>query len=126
MEFLDGLYHNFLRFFTWEEFSFLFTGTGVLIILNLVLSEGLLSFDNALVLAILVSHLPRDKFYKLGPFQMSIQQWALIAGILGAYLFRIIAIGLGTYLIQFWSLQFLGGGYFLWLAYEHFFVAEEE
>lgn len=126
MEFLDGLYHNFLRFFTWEEFSFLFTGTGVLIILNLILSEGLLSFDNALVLAILVSHLPRDKFYKLGPFQMSIQQWALIAGILGAYLFRIIAIGLGTYLIQFWTLQLLGGGYLLWLAYEHFFVAEEE
>jgi YkoY family integral membrane protein len=126
MEFLDGLYHNFLRFFSWEELSFLLTGTGVLVMLNLVLSEGLLSFDNALVLAIMVSHLPRDRFYKLGPFEMSIQQWALTAGIVGAYFFRVIAIGLGTYLIQFWTLQLLGGGYLLWLAYEHFFAAAVE
>jgi YkoY family integral membrane protein len=126
MEFLDGLYHNFLRFFSWEELSFLFTGTGMVVMLNLVLSEGLLSFDNALVLAILVSHLPRDRSYKLGPFKMSIQQWALTAGIFGAYTFRVIAIGLGTYLIQFWTLQLIGGGYLLWLAYEHFLGGEEE
>lgn len=126
MEFLDGLYHNFLRFFSWEELSFLFTGTGMLVMLNLVLSEGLLSFDNALVLAILVSHLPRDQSYKVGPVKMSIQQWALTAGIFGAYFFRVIAIGLGTYLIQFWTLQLIGGGYLLWLAYEHFLVGEDE
>ena len=122
MEFLDGLYHNFLRFFSWEELSFLVTGTGVLGMLNLVLSEGLLSFDTALVLAILVSHLPKDKSYKLGPVEMSIQQWGLTAGIVGAYVFRVIAIGLGTYLIQFWTLQLIGGGYLLWLGYEHFFA----
>lgn len=126
MDFLDGLYHNFLRFFSWEELSFLFTGTGALIMLNLVLSEGLLSFDNALVLAILVSHLPRDRHYRLGPIEMSIQQWALTAGIFGAYFFRVIAIALGTYLIQFWFLQLIGGGYLLWLAYEHFFAGEED
>lgn len=126
MEFLDGLYHNFLRFFSWEELSFLFTGTGVLIMLNLVLSEGLLSFDNALVLAILVSHLPKDESYKLGPFEMSIQQWGLTAGIVGAYFFRVIAIGLGTYLIQFWTLQLIGGGYLLWLGYEHFFAGDRQ
>lgn len=125
MEFFEGLYHNFLRFFSWEELSFIFTGTGFLVILNLVLSEGLLSFDNALVLAVMVSHLPRDTTYRLGPFEMSIQQWALTAGLLGAYLFRAIAIILGTYLIQFWFLQLMGGGYLLWLAYEHFFVSNE-
>lgn len=125
MEFIDGFYQNFLRFFSWEEISFLFTGTGLLVMFNLVLSEGLLSLDNALVLAILVSHLPKDRFYRLGPFEMSIQQWALTAGIVGAYLFRIIAIILGTYLIQFWTLQLLGGGYLLWLGYEHFFAAGE-
>jgi YkoY family integral membrane protein len=122
MEFLDGFYQNFLRFFSWEELSFLFTGTGMLVMLNLVLSEGLLSFDNALVLAIMVSHLPKDRFYSLGPVKMSIQQWALTAGIFGAYFFRIVAIVLGTYLIQFWTLQLLGGGYLLWLGYEHFFA----
>ena len=61
-----------LRFFSWKEISFLFTGTGLLVILNLVLSEGLLSFDNAIVLAVLVSHLPKDKSYRLGPVKMSI------------------------------------------------------
>jgi YkoY family integral membrane protein len=122
MELLEGFYNNFLRFFSWEELSFLFTGTGLLVMLNLVLSEGLLSLDNALVLAILVSHLPTDRSYKLGPVQMSIQQWALTAGIFGAYFFRTIAIVLGTYLIQFWTLQLLGGGYLLWLGYEHFFA----
>lgn len=124
MEFLDGFYTNFLRFFSWEEISFLFTGTGLLVMLNLVLSEGLLSFDNAIVLAILVSHLPKDKSYRLGPFKMSIQQWALTAGIFGAYFFRTVAIALGTYLIQFWTLQLIGGGYLLWLGYEHFFAGQ--
>jgi YkoY family integral membrane protein len=57
---------------------------------------------------------------------MSIQRWALTAGLLGAYFFRVIAIGLGTYLIQFWFLQLIGGGYLLWLGYEHFFGGGEE
>ncbi|OGP59646.1 MAG: hypothetical protein A2V65_02385 [Deltaproteobacteria bacterium RBG_13_49_15] len=120
MDFFGGLYNNYLRFFSWEEVSFLFTGTGFLVVLNLVLSEGLLSFDNALVLAILVSHLPRDRNYRLGPLEMSIQNWALTSGLFGAYFFRLIAIGLGTYLIQFWFLQLIGGGYLIWLAYGHF------
>lgn len=124
MEFLEGFYNNFLRFFSWEELSFLFTGTGLLVMLNLVLSEGLLSLDNALVLAVLVSHLPTDRSYKLGPIRMTIQQWALTAGIVGAYFFRIVAIVLGTYLIQFWTLQLLGGGYLLWLGYEHFLAGK--
>jgi YkoY family integral membrane protein len=126
MELLDGFYHNFLRFFSWQEISFLFTGTGLLVMLNLVLSEGLLSFDNALVLAIMVSHLPRDRFYRIGFLKMSIQQWALTAGILGAYFFRVVAIVLGTYLIQFWTLQLIGGGYLLWLSYEHFLGGQTE
>jgi YkoY family integral membrane protein len=126
VELLDGFYQNLLRFFSWEELSFLFTGTGLLVMFNLVLSEGLLSVDNALVLAVLVSHLPRDRFYRLGPVEMSIQQWALTAGLFGAYFFRVIAIVIGTYLIQFWFLQLLGGGYLIWLAYEHFFPAREE
>lgn len=124
MELLEGFYNNFLKFFSWQELSFLFTGTGLLVMLNLVLSEGLLSLDNALVLAILVSHLPTDRSYKLGPIRMSIQRWALTAGIFGAYFFRAVAIVLGTYLIQFWTLQLLGGGYLLWLSYEHFFAGK--
>ena len=126
MDMLDGLIVNYQRFLSWEEFSFLLTVPGLLIMLNLVLSEGLLSFDNALVLAILVGHLPRDRFYRIGPCNFSIQQWALTAGLVGAYVFRLLAIGLGSYLIQFWSLQLIGGGYLLWLAFEHFFAGDED
>jgi YkoY family integral membrane protein len=50
----------------------------------------------------------------------------LTAGIFGAYFFRAIAIVLGTYLIQFWTLQLLGGGYLLWLGYEHFLAGRVE
>ena len=120
MDILDGLYQNFLRFFSGEEIAYLATPTGLLVMVNLVLSEGLLSLDNALVLAVMVSHLPKDRYYRLGPVHMSVQQWALTAGLLGAYFFRVLAIGIGTYLIQFWFLQLLGGGYLLWLAHGHF------
>jgi predicted tellurium resistance membrane protein TerC len=126
MEFIEGFYTNLLRFFPWEEIFFLFTGTGMLVMLNLVLSEGLLSFDNAIGLAVLVSHLFKDESYRVGPFRMSVQQWALTAGIFGAYFFRIVAIALKTYLIRFWTLQLIGGGYLLWLGYEHFFAGQME
>ena len=80
MELLDGLYNNFLRFFSWEELSFIFTGTGALVMLNLVLSEGLLSFDNALVLAILIG---------LSIIGINLSSLAVVIGALG------IGIGFG-------------------------------
>ena len=52
------------------------------------LLEGLLSADNALVLAILVLGLPRDQ-----------QQKALRYGILGAFVFRILATLLAVHLL---------------------------
>ena len=55
----------------------------------LVLLEGLLSADNALVLAILVLGLPRSE-----------QRKALRYGILGAFVFRILATLLAVQLIQ--------------------------
>ena len=55
----------------------------------LVLLEGLLSADNALVLAILVLGLPRAE-----------QRKALRYGILGAFAFRILATLLAVHLIQ--------------------------
>src|ERR687898_763771 len=56
----------------------------------LVLLEGLLSADNALVLAILVLGLPRSQ-----------QQQALRYGIIGAFAFRILATLLAVQLIAF-------------------------
>lgn len=80
----------------------------------LVLLEGLLSADNALVLAILVLGLPRDQ-----------QRKALRYGILGAFFFRIIAILFATQMIAFAWVKLVGGGYLLWLSYSHFFRNEE-
>jgi YkoY family integral membrane protein len=72
--------------------------------------EGLLSADNALVLAVMVKHLPHKQRKK-----------ALFYGLLGAYFFRFLAIGIGVYLIQIKWVKMLGAAYLAWLAYDHFF-----
>lgn len=76
----------------------------------LVLLEGLLSADNALVLAILVLGLPRSQ-----------QQKALRYGILGAFVFRILAVLLAVYLIKVSFVKLIGALYLLNLSYTHFF-----
>jgi YkoY family integral membrane protein len=75
----------------------------------LVLLEGLLSADNAMVLAVLVLGLPRHE-----------QRKALQYGILGAFAFRVLAIILAAYLIQLQFVMLLGAAYLLWLPYSHF------
>jgi YkoY family integral membrane protein len=75
----------------------------------LVLLEGLLSADNALVLAILVLGLPRDE-----------QRKALRYGILGAFAFRGLATALAAYLIDVAWIKLIGAGYLLYLPYAHF------
>lgn len=79
----------------------------VLIILYLIVLEGLLSFDNALALAALVKsrlHDPAD------------QKRALTYGIWGAYIFRVIVIFSGVWLMQHNWVKLAAGGYLIWLA----------
>lgn len=76
----------------------------------LVILEGLLSADNALVLAMMILGLPRRDHKK-----------ALRYGLLGAFAFRIAATVLATYLIRIGFVQLAGGAYLLYLAYQHFF-----
>ena len=78
----------------------------------LVLLEGLLSADNALVLAILVLGLPRKQ-----------QRKALRYGILGAFVFRILAVLLAVYLIQIAWVKLIGALYLLYLSASHFLAA---
>ena len=80
----------------------------------LVILEGLLSADNALVLAILVLGLPKHQ-----------QRKALRYGILGAFFFRIVAILLAVHLIQVAFVKLVGAAYLLWLVYTHFFGRAE-
>jgi YkoY family integral membrane protein len=75
----------------------------------LVLLEGLLSADNALVLAILVLGLPRRQ-----------QRKALRYGILGAFVFRILAILLAVHLITVSWVKLIGALYLLYLSWKHF------
>lgn len=79
----------------------------------LVLLEGLLSADNALVLAILVLGLPRRQ-----------QRKALRYGILGAFVFRILAILLAVHLISVSWVKLIGALYLLYLAWKHFMGGE--
>jgi YkoY family integral membrane protein len=78
-------------------------------VLLLIVLEGLLSADNALVLAIMVRHLPQDQ-----------QKKALLYGLGGAFVFRFIAILLATQIIQFWPLQVLGALYLAFISVKHF------
>jgi YkoY family integral membrane protein len=82
-------------------------------ILLLVALEGLLSADNAMVLAVLVLGLPKHQ-----------QKKALQYGIIGAFVFRTIAILLAVYLIQLAWVKLLGSTYLLYLVYHHFFRGE--
>src|SRR5688500_8385063 len=75
----------------------------------LVALEGLLSADNAMVLAVLVLGLPKEE-----------QRKALRYGIIGAFAFRVIAILLAVYLIQIRFVMLIGAAYLLWLPYQHF------
>jgi YkoY family integral membrane protein len=77
----------------------------------LIVLEGLLSVDNALVLALLVMGLPKRE-----------QKQALRYGILGAFGFRILATLFAAYMIRVAWVKLVGGLYLLYLAYKHFFA----
>jgi YkoY family integral membrane protein len=76
----------------------------------LVVLEGLLSADNALVVAVMILGLPRRQ-----------QRLALRYGLLGAFAFRIAATLLAVYLIRLAWVKLLGGLYLIYLTYQHFF-----
>ena len=84
--------------------------TDFITIALLVVLEGLLSADNALVLAIIVLGLPRHE-----------QRKALRYGIVGAFAFRIIAILLAVHLLAVSWVKLLGGAYLFYLSWSHFY-----
>jgi YkoY family integral membrane protein len=83
--------------------------TDIVTVVLLVLLEGLLSADNAMVLAVLVLGLPKKD-----------QKKALQYGIVGAFGFRALATLLAAYLIQVTWVKLVGAGYLLYLAIHHF------
>jgi YkoY family integral membrane protein len=75
----------------------------------LVALEGLLSADNAMVLAVLVLGLPKTQRRK-----------ALHYGILGAFAFRTAATLIAFYLIGLAWVKVVGAGYLMYLSFSHF------
>ena len=89
---IQQILDTYAQFFDWHMWKVVLTDpVSWGLILSLVLIEGLLSADNALVLAVLVRHLPEQQRKK-----------ALLYGMIGAYFFRFIFIGIGVYLVKFW------------------------
>ncbi|MDB5014715.1 MAG: hypothetical protein JWQ25_2917 [Daejeonella sp.] len=95
---------DFLHSFLGEDIK-----AGLLIILNLIVIESLLSVDNAAVLATMVIDLPKEQRSK-----------ALKYGIIGAYVFRGICLLLAGWLVKIWFLKPIGGLYLLYLTYGYF------
>jgi YkoY family integral membrane protein len=83
-------------------------------VLFLVLLEGALSADNALVLAIMVRHLPKAD-----------QKKALLYGLGGAFVFRLLAILLASYMLRLWWLQAFGAIYLLAVPIKHFLKPDD-
>lgn len=75
------------------------------VLLVLILLEGLLSADNAVVMAVMVRHLPKVQ-----------QKKALFYGLLGAFVFRFAALFLITTLVKYWWIQALGAAYLLFMS----------
>lgn len=87
------------------------SGKDWMIILTLIIMECLLSVDNAVVLAAQTQVLPTK----------SEKEKSLIYGLWGAYLFRFIVIGIGTYLINFWEIKLAGSIYLFYLSFKFFY-----
>ncbi|WP_174613722.1 TerC family protein [Virgibacillus ihumii] len=88
-------------------------------LLILIGLEGLLSADNALVLAVIAKHLP-DKQKKR----------AIDLGIYLAFVFRFAAIFLITFIADIWQVQAIGAAYLIYLGgkhvYKNVFSSEED
>src|SRR5689334_25315892 len=87
----------------------------LVIVALLIVLEGVLSIDNALVLGILAKRLPKR-----------LQGRALTYGLVGAFVFRVIAIATASYLLSWTIAKLLGGLYLVYISIKHFFFEDKE
>ena len=80
------------------------------VLLLLIALEGLLAADNALVLAIMVKHLPEEQRKK-----------ALFYGLAGAFVFRFASLFVISFFVNVWQIQAIGALYLLFIAINHIF-----
>ncbi|MGE7672275.1 TerC family protein [Lysinibacillus sp. NPDC094403] len=75
------------------------------VLIVLIVLEGLLAADNAVVMAVMVKHLPHEQ-----------QKKALFYGLFGALIFRFSALFVITVLVNYWQIQALGAAYLLFMS----------
>lgn len=92
-----------------------YTNHDLIVVLLLVLLEGLLSIDNALVLGLLAKRVPKH-----------LQGRALTYGLVGAFVFRFVAVATASYLLKWHIVKLIGGGYLLYIAVKHLFFESQE
>jgi len=92
-----------------------FDARDLILIGLLVVLEGVLSIDNALVLGLLARRLPKH-----------LQSKALTYGLAGAFVFRVIAIAAAAYLLHWRFVKLLGGAYLVYVSAKHFFFEGDE
>jgi YkoY family integral membrane protein len=80
----------------------------LLLVSVLVVLEGLLSIDNALVLGLLARTLPPRA-----------QTKALTYGLIGSFVFRLIAVAAAAWLLEWRIVKLIGGGYLAFVALKH-------
>lgn len=80
------------------------------VLLVLIGLEGLLAADNAVVMAVMVKHLPKAQ-----------QKKALFYGLAGAFIFRFAALFMITLLVNIWQIQALGAAYLLFISAKHIY-----
>ncbi|MFD2613716.1 TerC family protein [Paenibacillus gansuensis] len=78
------------------------------VLLVLIALEGILAADNALVMSIMVKHLPEAQRKK-----------ALFYGLAGAFVFRFGSLFLISYLADVWYIQAVGAAYLLYISLSH-------
>nr|WP_289037811.1 TerC family protein [uncultured Allobacillus sp.] len=80
------------------------------VLLVLIGLEGILAADNALVLAIMVKHLPEEERKK-----------ALFYGLFGAFVLRLGSLFIISFLVDVWQMQAVGAAYLLFISLNHLF-----
>ncbi|ANU17610.1 hypothetical protein BBI11_11500 [Planococcus maritimus] len=80
------------------------------VLLVLIGLEGLLAADNAVVMAVMVKHLPKRQ-----------QKKALFYGLAGAFVFRFAALFMITLLVNIWQIQAIGAAYLLFISAKHIY-----
>src|SRR6476659_5140028 len=104
------MFHVFM-FHASSMFGQTFESKDLFIVAVLIVLEGVLSIDNALVLGLLARRLPKR-----------LQGKALTYGLVGAFAFRLIAVLTASWLLHWRFVKLFGGLYLLWVAFKHFFI----